>query len=81
MLPTREVLFWDDTQQFYLWDPEDPVTDNIRLAANPQINLFCSGHSFLPDGTLLVSGGETEGGDGLDTAFIYDPYTDFWNPG
>jgi len=77
MLPTREVLFWayNETQQFHLWDPE---TNSIRLAANPQVNLFCSGHSFLPDGTLLVSGGEITDNVGLITATIYDPYTDFW---
>ena len=35
MLPTREVLFWsyNNSQQFYLWDPE---TDFIGQAANPQ---------------------------------------------
>ncbi len=59
MLPTREVLFWEnnDGQEFFLWDPE---TDFISQAANSQSNLFCSGHSFLPDGTLLVSGGHIE---------------------
>jgi len=78
MLPTREVLFWsyNDSQQFYLWNPE---TDFIGQATNPPRPLFCSAHSFLPDGTLLVSGGATAG-VGLNTADIYDPYTDFWTP-
>ena len=79
MLPTREVLFWayNDDQGFYLWDPE---TDLIRQATNPQSNIFCSGHSFLPDGTLLISGGHIPPNNtvGLNRAIIYDPYSDFW---
>ena len=78
MLPTRQVLFWAgniNDQQAYLWDPE---THLISQAANPQRNLFCSGHAFLSDGTLLVSGGHIENFVGLNTASIYDPYTDLW---
>ena len=33
MLPTREVLFWyNDSQQFHLWDPE---TDFISQSRQP----------------------------------------------
>lgn len=48
----------------YIWDPSSVVTnmDGTRdavttLVRNPTTNLFCSGHSFLPDGRLLVTGG------------------------
>ncbi len=60
-----------------MWDPE---TDLIRQATNPQSNIFCSGHSFLPDGTLLISGGHIPPNNtvGLNRAIIYDPYSDFW---
>jgi hypothetical protein len=40
-----------------IWDPEKPnQSDN-----NPTLgrNLFCSGHCFLPDGRLLVAGGQS----------------------
>ncbi|KAF2649988.1 copper radical oxidase [Lophiostoma macrostomum CBS 122681] len=36
-------------------------------------NLFCSGHTFQPDGTLLVAGGHITDGQGLDQTSVYDP--------
>src|SRR6185503_18934654 len=52
----------------YLWNPlysYDPTTGNATASDsgatigrdNLTTNLFCSGHSFLADGTLLVAGG------------------------
>jgi hypothetical protein len=43
-----------------------------------KINLFCSGHAFLPDGRLLVVGGHVTDGDGLDQACVYDYHTNTW---
>jgi hypothetical protein len=42
------------------------------------VNLFCAGHSFLPDGRLLVAGGHVVDGDGLDQACTYDYRTNVW---
>jgi hypothetical protein len=42
------------------------------------INLFCSGHTFLPDGRLMVVGGHLFDSQGIDCATIYDPNTDKW---
>ena len=81
MLPTKKVLFWsyNINDEMHLWDPE---TNQITQAAYPELRLFCSGHSFLPDGTLLVTGGQlTSIFVGLDTAVIYDPYNDIWIDG
>ena len=52
----------------YLWNPlysYDPTTGDATAYEpnatvekdNTTTNLFCSGHSFLPDGTLLAAGG------------------------
>jgi len=38
----------------WLWDP---VTDSRQQVNNLTTNLFCSGHSLLPDGRLIVTGG------------------------
>jgi hypothetical protein len=39
-----------------LWDPANPdIKENPTLGRN----LFCSGHCFLPDGRLLVAGGQS----------------------
>ena len=45
-----------------------------------KINLFCSGHAFLPDGRLLVVGGHLEDSDGVNQATLYDPATNRWTP-
>ena len=42
------------------------------------INLFCSGHTFLPDGRLFVVGGHIADSVGEDHATIYDPATNTW---
>ena len=66
----------------FLWDP---ITgEKKRTAQSPQlepredVNLFCSGHSFLPDGRLLVVGGHLFDSVGVDQACIYDALTDGW---
>jgi galactose oxidase len=45
----------------YLWAPATGQSVQTRnsptLAGGGGVNLFCSGHSFLPDGRLLVIGG------------------------
>jgi hypothetical protein len=43
-------------------------------------NLFCSGHEFLPDGRLLVTGGHLADSRGLNQATIYDPSANTWTP-
>ena len=43
-----------------------------------EVNLFCSGHSLLPDGKLLVVGGHIKDGHGVNQACVYDPVADTW---
>jgi hypothetical protein len=65
LLPNGQVLVWSrdkDAQgndvlgstQAQLWNP---ATDTFTPVPNPTTNLFCSAHSLLPDGRLLVTGG------------------------
>jgi len=64
----------------FLWDP---ATGKSAPAAQPAaedgqpVNLFCSGHTFLPDGRLLVVGGHLFDGQGSSQASIYGP-ADAW---
>ncbi len=53
-----------------LWDPANPT---VFGSTSEPGDLFCSGHSLLPDGRLLVAGGHA-GTDlyGTKTTFIYD---------
>ncbi|KAM3077806.1 hypothetical protein ACMFMG_007128 [Clarireedia jacksonii] len=44
------------------------------------VNLFCAGHTFQPDGTLLIFGGHVLDGFGEDQACVYDPFQDKFTP-
>lgn len=64
-----------------IWDPSDEVNPQFEYpVANPAYSLFCSGHSFLSDGQLLVLGG---GGDRNVTpsaiwGYKFDPAARTW---
>jgi galactose oxidase-like protein/glyoxal oxidase-like protein len=75
MLPTGKVLFWGFSDEAWLWDP---ATAGLTPAARAGFNIFCTGHSFLPDGRILVTGGHVSNGVGLSTAAIYDPANNSW---
>jgi hypothetical protein len=72
----------EHTCKTYLWDPatgQSVQTKNSpTLAGGGGVNLFCSGHSFLPDGRLLVIGGHLFDSEGVNQSCIYDPATDLW---
>ena len=71
----------------YVWDPTRPgdeaqPTNNQPADANLiSLNLFCSGHTFMPDGRLLVAGGHLFDSEGLNTSVIFDWRTNSWSPG
>ena len=77
MLPTGKVMFWSrgGASDPQLWDP---TTGALTPAAPPGYDAFCSGHSFLPDGRLLVTGGHIADYVGLPDAKIYSPFTNSW---
>ncbi len=72
----------------FLWDPADPADPADPTVAKTtntkpqqlQVNLFCSGHAFLPDGKLLVVGGHLEDSNGVNQAMLYDYNDDTWKP-
>lgn len=80
---TGKVLFFGVPTGIntFLWDPNLAGPAAFSLPTNqPTHSLFCSGHSFLSDGKLLVVGG---GGDGTATphhnhAWKFDPQTGTW---
>jgi hypothetical protein len=68
----------------FLWNP---ANGNMTQTPQPTLsdgttnaNLFCSGHEFLPDGRLLVTGGHLADSRGLNQATIYDPAANTWTP-
>ncbi len=94
VLPDGRLLYWGrdknpadqwdigGSSMTYTWDPATGATLTIP---NTTTNLFCSGHSFLPDGRLLVSGGHARyepapdiEGIGEDDVNIFDYRTNSW---
>jgi hypothetical protein len=86
LLPTGKVLAWGKYEAGTtsmanprLWNPASgPPTSAIPVPA-PDM-LFCSGHSLMADGRLMVSGGHKADDRGLDVTNIFDPFTETWSP-
>lgn len=83
LLANGKVLSWggplSESSSTYIWDP---ATSAVTEVVAPS-QLFCSGHSFLPDGRLLVAGGhimDEHGtiGLGLPNTNVFDPATGVW---
>ncbi len=78
LLPTGKVMVWQSWRtSSAIWDP---VTGSFEDTAFPSVNIFCSAHTWLPDGRLFVVGGQRPEGSlwGEPTADIYDPWTGKW---
>jgi hypothetical protein len=91
VLPNGKVLFWgrrewgpnhmpsegldphDCTPR--LWDP---TTKDFTALPQPGFNLFCSGHTFLADGRLLVVGGHSSDSHGEPHATIFEAAQNKW---
>ena len=64
----------------------DPATAEARKTNSPtmpdgsSVNLFCSGHAFLPDGRLFVAGGHLFDGEGVNQACLFDWRQEIWTP-
>lgn len=55
----------------------DPVTDSYSTVPfTDNDDLFCAGHTFLPDGKLIAGGGANVGQ--VDSTHIFDPITEAW---
>jgi hypothetical protein len=84
LLPNGKVLFWDRHDDALGWDGTprlwDPATNAFVTLDAPNYDVFCSGHSFMADGKLLVTGGHITDGVGEDKTSLFDPQTNQWTP-
>ncbi len=84
LLPTGRVLIFQRPKQSFGSDARtyDPITENIDdVSFTAARDVFCAGHSLLPDGTVLVTGGHAHGSNGAQGAIendIFDPVTETW---
>jgi len=74
LLPSGQVLSWGGLGEPQIWNP---ATAEFTVAPSPS-RLFCSGHAFLPDGSLLVTGGHISPDHGIPDANIFDVATASW---
>jgi len=80
VLPNGKVISWDTSANAQLWDPGTGTFTLVANSTTPTTNPFCSGHSLLPDGRLLVTGGHHFfNGDGLPHTNIFDYQTNTWS--
>lgn len=71
LLPTGEVLSFGKKGTPRVWN----VSTNAFTGVSSTYLMFCSGHAYLPDGRLLVTGGNISHDHGLPYANIFDPTT------
>jgi hypothetical protein len=96
VLPDRRILFWGrdmllnnagavkqraGSSDAYVWNM---ANGQMLHVPNSTTNLFCSGHSFLPDGNLFVTGGHRSAhfdaaGEAHTNIFNYN--TNSWSQG
>jgi galactose oxidase len=68
LLPNGRVLSWGRDGAPQVFDPATGGFTEVRTATM----VFCSGHTFLPDGRLFVSGGHLDDKRGLADANVFD---------
>ncbi|KAK5675614.1 hypothetical protein LTS10_011714 [Elasticomyces elasticus] len=92
LLPTGKVLCWgrrtnpmsviSSTMNEYKTVPflVDTKDQTCLDAAGKKVdvNIFCSGHCFQPNGNLFIVGGHIKDGEGAQQACVYNPFKDEW---
>ncbi|WP_119155131.1 galactose oxidase-like domain-containing protein [Caldimonas tepidiphila] len=80
VLPDANVMMWPGDGGVNGDDPRvwNPATGVLSARNRAGFDLFCSGHNFLPDGRLFVTGGHISNNVGLAEAAIYDPAGNAW---
>jgi WD40 repeat protein len=74
LLPNSKVLLWGDIGNAYLWGAAAGFTSVAKTH-----RIYCSGHTFLPDGRLLVVGGTSAQTRGLRLATLFNASTSGWS--
>ncbi len=74
LMPNGQVLSWGGDGVPQVWNPG---TGDFTPFPSPA-KLFCSGHSFLPDGRLLVAGGHISTDHGIPDITTFGPGTAGW---
>jgi galactose oxidase len=76
LLPSGRVLSWGRVGEAQLWDPSTGMFTPVPSSTM----VFCSGHTFLADGRLLVTGGHLGDLRGLPDVNLFDDLSQAWEP-
>lgn len=84
VMPDGRVVTWERNDAIlktdaYIWNAAD--NSNVLLPRNEVNNLFCSGHTFLKDGTLFMAGGHVYDDHHGDTRLVAFNGTSFREAG
>jgi galactose oxidase len=81
LLPDGRVMFFGEragrAQVPHLWEPS---SDLFTPLPPPPFNVLGAGHAYLPDGRLLITGGQAEARVGEARAVLFNPVTGSWEP-
>lgn len=80
LLPNGSVLIFDGQGLGSFAQVWDPLRDSFTPVTAPD-NEFCSGHTTLADGRVLVAGGHISAHVGLSDSYIFDPQSQSWTQG
>src|SRR5262245_40366486 len=77
---SSRVLYWSKGTTAELWRCANNASFSVAdaVAVPCASDIFCSGHSTLADGRLLVAGGSHTTSTGIDDSNIFDPQTNLW---
>ncbi|MEZ4307172.1 MAG: DUF1929 domain-containing protein [Polyangiaceae bacterium] len=79
MLRTGNVLFFafmDNNDAMGISRVLNPLTGGLTIPSPSTPDMFCSGHSALPDGKILVAGGHH---NDVNKVNLFDPGTNAWS--
>jgi fibronectin type 3 domain-containing protein len=79
-LSNGKLLFFDGQENGPYAQVWDPANNSFTQVTAP-INVFCSGHTLLPDGRVIVAGGHSGAHIGLNGLNTFDPQTQSWITG
>jgi len=78
LMPTGKIVAWGKTERTdtmgmpRIWNPASgPPTSAAMIPVDTM--LFCAGHTLMPDGNLMVSGGHLKDGFGIAVTNFFSP--------
>jgi hypothetical protein len=80
LMPNGKIIAWGKTDvppdtmgMPRIWDPAAGPPSTAQMIMGVDTMLFCAGHTLMPDGRLMVSGGHLQDDRGIATTFFFSP--------